>query len=38
METTKPGGIPFWLLMLAGFSIGLGAGLFVNLVVGADTP
>ncbi len=38
METTKPGGIPFWLLMLAGFGIGLGAGLWVNLAVGADTP
>ncbi|MGQ0531574.1 MAG: dicarboxylate/amino acid:cation symporter [Caulobacteraceae bacterium] len=38
METTKPGGIPFWLLMLAGFAIGLGVGLWVNLYVGADTP
>jgi Na+/H+-dicarboxylate symporter len=38
METTKPGGIPFWLLMLVGFAVGLGAGLWVNLVVGADTP
>ncbi|MGD9968433.1 MAG: dicarboxylate/amino acid:cation symporter [Hyphomonadaceae bacterium] len=38
METTKSGGIPFWLLMLAGFAIGLGAGLWVNLNVGADTP
>lgn len=38
METTKPGGIPFWLLMLAGFVIGLGAGLWVNLSVGAETP
>ncbi|MEZ5958495.1 MAG: dicarboxylate/amino acid:cation symporter [Hyphomonadaceae bacterium] len=37
METTK-GGIPFWLLMLAGFAIGLGLGLWVNLVVGAETP
>jgi Na+/H+-dicarboxylate symporter len=38
METTKPGGIPFWFLMLAGFAIGLGVGLWVNLYVGADTP
>lgn len=38
METTKPGGIPFWLLMLLGFSIGLGLGLFVNLTIGSETP
>ena len=38
METTKGGGVPFWLLMLAGFAIGLGAGLWVNLAVGAETP
>lgn len=37
METTK-GGIPFWALMLAGFAIGLGLGLWVNLYVGAETP
>ena len=37
METTK-GGIPFWSLMLAGFTIGLGLGLWVNLGVGAETP
>jgi Na+/H+-dicarboxylate symporter len=37
METTK-GGIPFWALMLAGFAIGLGLGLWVNLVVGSDAP
>lgn len=37
METTK-GGIPFWALMLAGFSIGLGLGLWVNLAIGAETP
>lgn len=37
MEATK-GGVPFWLLMLAGFAIGLGLGLWVNLVVGADAP
>jgi Na+/H+-dicarboxylate symporter len=38
METTKRGGIPFHILMLAGFIIGLGAGLYVNLYVGAETP
>lgn len=38
MEETKRGGIPFWLLMLAGFIIGLSAGLWVNLMVGAETP
>lgn len=37
METTK-GGIPFWAMMLAGFTIGLGLGLWVNLGVGAETP
>jgi len=37
METTKPGGIPLWLMMLIGFAVGLGAGLWVNLAVGADT-
>jgi len=36
METTK-GGIPFWLLMLVGFAVGLGAGLWVNLGVGPET-
>jgi DAACS family dicarboxylate/amino acid:cation (Na+ or H+) symporter len=38
METTKRGGIPFHVLMLAGFAVGLGAGLWVNLNVGADAP
>jgi len=38
MDTAKKGGIPLWLLMLLGFAIGLGAGLWVNLNVGADTP
>lgn len=37
MEATKSG-IPFWALMLAGFAIGLAAGLWVNLTIGADTP
>lgn len=35
MDTTKRG-IPLHFLMLAGFAIGLGAGLWVNLYVGAD--
>jgi DAACS family dicarboxylate/amino acid:cation (Na+ or H+) symporter len=38
MDTTKRGGIPFHVLMLAGFAVGLGAGLWVNLNVGADAP
>lgn len=38
MDTTKKGGIPFHILMLAGFVIGLAAGLFINLTVGADAP
>lgn len=37
METTKRG-IPLHWLMLAGFAIGLGLGLWVNLSLGADTP
>jgi DAACS family dicarboxylate/amino acid:cation (Na+ or H+) symporter len=36
-ETTKPGRIPLHWLMLAGFAIGLAAGLWVNLNVGPDT-
>jgi len=36
METTTRGRIPFWALMLAGFAIGLFAGLLVNLNAGAD--
>ena len=31
METTKRGGIPLYLWMLLGFTVGLGGGLFVNL-------
>ena len=34
----KRGGIPLHVLMLAGFALGLGAGLWVNLNVGADAP
>lgn len=37
MAEAKRGGIAFHWLMLAGFVIGLGAGLWVNLSVGADT-
>jgi Na+/H+-dicarboxylate symporter len=33
----KSGGIPLWLLMLVGFAVGLGVGLWVNLNVGAET-
>ena len=36
METTKRGGIALHWLMLIGFIVGLGGGLFVNLAVGAD--
>lgn len=36
METTKKGGTPLYVLMLIGFLVGLGGGLFVNLTVGAD--
>ena len=38
METTKRGGIALHWLMLIGFIVGLGGGLFVNLAVGADAP
>ncbi|MBC7769327.1 MAG: dicarboxylate/amino acid:cation symporter [Phycisphaerales bacterium] len=38
MEATKKGGIAFHWLMLLGFIVGLGAGLYVNLYVGAETP
>jgi Na+/H+-dicarboxylate symporter len=38
MAATKRGGIAFHWLMLIGFIVGLGAGLYVNLYVGADTP
>jgi DAACS family dicarboxylate/amino acid:cation (Na+ or H+) symporter len=35
--TTERGGVPLHVLMLAGFVIGLGAGLYVNLNVGPET-
>ncbi|HET9231565.1 MAG TPA: dicarboxylate/amino acid:cation symporter [Vitreimonas sp.] len=38
MAASKNGGIAFHWLMLIGFIVGLGAGLYVNLYVGADTP
>ena len=38
MATTKGGGIAFHWLMLAGFVVGLAAGLYVNLYIGAETP
>ena len=37
MDTTKRGGIPLHWLMLLGFAVGLGGGLFVNQSVGPDT-
>jgi len=37
MEATKKGGLPLHWLMLLGFAVGLGAGLYVNLNVGPDT-
>ena len=37
METTKRG-IPLHVFMLAGFGIGLAAGLWVNINVGAEAP
>ena len=36
MDTTKKGGIPLHWLMLIGFAVGLGAGLYVNQFVGPD--
>jgi DAACS family dicarboxylate/amino acid:cation (Na+ or H+) symporter len=36
--TEKRGAFPLWLLMLAGFAIGLAAGLYVNLNLGPETP
>jgi DAACS family dicarboxylate/amino acid:cation (Na+ or H+) symporter len=36
--TTKRGRIPLHWLMLLGFAAGLGAGLYVNLTVGAEAP
>ncbi|MFC5343788.1 dicarboxylate/amino acid:cation symporter [Brevundimonas staleyi] len=38
MDTTKKGGIPLHWLMLIGFVIGLGAGLYVNQYIGPETP
>jgi Na+/H+-dicarboxylate symporter len=38
MAATKSGGIAFHWLMLIGFIVGLAAGLYVNLYVGAETP
>jgi len=38
MAETKRGSIPFHWLMLAGFAIGLLAGLYVNLNLGPETP
>jgi len=38
MEETKRGKIALHWLMLIGFTVGLGGGLFVNLAVGADAP
>ncbi|MDZ4319113.1 MAG: cation:dicarboxylase symporter family transporter, partial [Phenylobacterium sp.] len=32
MGTTKRGGIPLYLWMLLGFSVGMGGGLYVNLM------
>ncbi len=37
MATTKKG-VPLHVLMLMGFLIGLGVGLWVNLNIGADAP
>ena len=37
MDTTKKSGIPLHWLMLFGFVIGLGAGLYVNQYIGPDT-
>jgi DAACS family dicarboxylate/amino acid:cation (Na+ or H+) symporter len=34
--TTKKGGLPLHVLMLLGFALGLGVGLWVNLNIGAD--
>ncbi|MFN3667762.1 MAG: dicarboxylate/amino acid:cation symporter [Brevundimonas sp.] len=32
METTKRGGVPLYLWMLLGFAVGMGGGLYVNLM------
>ena len=37
MDTIKRGKLPLHWLMLIGFLVGLGGGMFVNLTVGADT-
>ncbi|MBX9709195.1 MAG: dicarboxylate/amino acid:cation symporter [Caulobacteraceae bacterium] len=37
MDTTKRGGIPLHWLMLLGFVVGLGAGLYVNQYIGPET-
>ena len=37
MDTTKKGGIPLHWLMLIGFVIGLGGGLYVNQYIGPET-
>jgi DAACS family dicarboxylate/amino acid:cation (Na+ or H+) symporter len=37
MTETKRGGLALHWLMLIGFAVGLGGGLFVNLTLGADT-
>ena len=33
-EATKKGGTPLHVLMLLGFALGLGAGLWVNVAIG----
>lgn len=38
MDDTKKGGLPLHWLMLIGFVVGLGGGLAVNLLVGAEVP
>jgi Na+/H+-dicarboxylate symporter len=38
MESNKIFGVPLHWLMLAGFAIGLGLGLWVNLQIGPETP
>ena len=38
MTETKKGGLPLHWLMLIGFVVGLGGGLAVNMLVGADAP
>jgi DAACS family dicarboxylate/amino acid:cation (Na+ or H+) symporter len=37
MDMSKRGGVPLHVLMLLGFAVGLAAGLWVNLNVGAET-